>query len=68
MPDVGWLSYQENAELQLNAEPHTEKPCFSTLVTMHSGLQPVLERGYSWSTQCTWTWITDSLESPNVLR
>lgn len=34
---------------------------------MHSGLQPVLWRGYSGSTQCTLSRITDSLESPNVL-
>lgn len=57
----------ESAELQLNTEPHSEKQCFSTLVSMHWGLQSVLERGYSGSTQCTWTSI-DCLESPNVLR
>lgn len=61
----------ENAELQLNTEPLSVESCFSTLVSIHSGLQPVLVRGggHSRSTRFTWTWIllTDSPESPNVL-
>lgn len=52
--DVGCSSYQENAELQLNREPHSGKPCFSTLVTV----QPSLQRGYTGSTRCTETWIS----------
>lgn len=46
--NVGQLSYQENAELQLNPEHCSEKPCFSTLVSLHSGLQTCLENRLHW--------------------